>query len=284
MCTCTTRPTRPSYREYTVTVSNGMGGRTISRWASHINPFHSWAEARTAQRRTNDATSRIEYRDSALGEWQPLLMLAHHGECGAACSPESCPVLMSYARGEGQHSDYLCFLLGVDGEGEESAAAEVHTPEADEESHFVGAYSFYVGSSDTHAAHSRPADGSPLAAVVSRMGYARRAYGVWEGEHEEISIYRGVYASDAEAQRVAYALAILTGNACVMVTRDLTQTDIDRSLASVRAYRVTAEAAENGNRTILSSGSSTGYRFERDVRGETVAYLVHSDASVSAVS
>ena len=114
-----TRPTRPAYREYRVTVSNGMGGRTTyapHRIDPYRNPAHAYVEARKWQRMANDASSRIEYRDSALGEWQPLLMIAHHGQCGAGCSIDNCGVLLASARGEGERYAYLEFLIWDDGE------------------------------------------------------------------------------------------------------------------------------------------------------------------------
>jgi hypothetical protein len=104
-----TRPTRPAYREYRVTVENEYGGRTNSRNSNPANPFYSFSEARMEQRRANNKTARIEYRDSPVAEWFRIDTV-HNGECGAACTPDSCPYLRAYVRGEGEYNHYLSWL------------------------------------------------------------------------------------------------------------------------------------------------------------------------------
>ena len=106
-------------------------------------------------------------------------------------------------------------------------------------------------------------------------------------------------ADDSTAQRIAYAIAIATGNDCVMVTRDLARGEGDRAMTSIRRFIVSEESrVAFGNRTLYGSPYRTsgatdfvdeispglGYRFVPDVKGDEIAYLVHADASVSAVS
>lgn len=141
---------------------------------------------------------------------------------------------------------------------------------------------FYVGSTDTHAAHARVQDGSPMARIVSRAGYFRTIHGIWDGNSEESTIYAFPRMSDSAAQRIAYALTILTGNDCVLVVRAVNSGE-DSPMVSARAYRVSVEWRNDGNRSLIDSQSSEGYAYVRNVRGGNVAYLVHSDNSVTTV-
>ena len=151
-------------------------------------------------------------------------------------------------------------------------------------------YSFYVGTTPTHDAHlngARAADAFPLEIARSVFESRIRTYGVWEGETEETAIYEARLADDATAQRIAYAIAILTGNDCVMVTRDAFKGESDRAMTSTARYRVREVMTTEGDRTLYQvdhdADDNLGYRFERDVKGDEIAYLVHSDASVTPV-
>jgi hypothetical protein len=160
------------------------------------------------------------------------------------------------------------------------------------------AYTFYVGSTSQHGAHDED-DAWTLRAIVGQGDAPDYIWGVWDGEVEATAAYQLRLADDATAQRIAYALAILTGNDCVMVTRDLARGEGDRAMASVRPFIVSQESrVAFGNRTLYTSpyrnsgapdfvdeiSPGLGYRFVPDVKGDEIAYLVWADASVSAVS
>jgi hypothetical protein len=147
-------------------------------------------------------------------------------------------------------------------------------------------YSFYVGETYWHDAHvgSKAAEAMPGELRIDAHDSRERLYGVWEGKTERVAVYRLPLADDAVAQRIAYAIAILTGNECVMVTRDAFKGESDRAMNSTARFRVSARIAEDGNRTLYDGTvPGRGYRFEPDVKGDEIAYLVHSDATVSAV-
>lgn len=147
-------------------------------------------------------------------------------------------------------------------------------------------YSFYVGETYWYDAHvgSKAAEAMPGELRIDAHDSRERLYGVWEGKTERVAVYRLPLADDAVAQRIAYAIAILTGNECVMVTRDAFMGESDRAMNSTARFRVSARITEDGNRTLYDGTVlGRGYRFEPDVKGDEIAFLVHADATVSAV-
>lgn len=151
----------------------------------------------------------------------------------------------------------------------------------------MNTYSFYVGSTDTHDAHSGYR--GDLARMLAQLADAPRVtnlWGVWDDEVERVARYDVTLADDATALRVAYALTVLTGNECVMVTRDALPVQDGFTMSSARAYRVTREIRYSGNRTLMDETGplAAGWALTRDVTGGTVAYLVWSDAHVSPVA
>ncbi len=153
-------------------------------------------------------------------------------------------------------------------------------------------YSFYVGSTDAHHAHT--VQGNPVPdAFPLHLGNVERAlvYGVWGGVTEATAIYSAELASDDVAQRIAYAMTVLTGNACVLVVRDTNDRDDVHSLNSTRRFRVSSRTVLTGDRTLYTESGQTvkgaddwpGYRYESDPTGAEIAYLVHLDATVTPV-
>jgi hypothetical protein len=142
------------------------------------------------------------------------------------------------------------------------------------------AYSLYVGTTPVFDAHTE--SGATLPAPM--RGIPRdRVFGVWDGQAERVGVYQVQCADDAQALRIAYAAAAVTGNACVMVARDAQQSDIGS------AYLVSAVSADSGNRTLPADPdvmtSARGYRFEPDPAGDEIAYLVWgADATVTGVA
>lgn len=156
-------------------------------------------------------------------------------------------------------------------------------------------YSFYVGSHGFYDAHtgSAAAYAMPKGLREDAHEARTRAYGVWEGEAEQVAIYELRLPDDAAAQRIAYAVAVATGNDAVMVIRAVNPGERDAAMSSVRRFMVDVEYVTEGNRTLIAGegsptliagvGDSEGYRYVPSVKGWTVAFLVHSDATVSAV-
>jgi|SRR6478735_5504936 len=150
-------------------------------------------------------------------------------------------------------------------------------------SFFVGSTTFYDAHTGTHAADAFPR-GTRHIAHEGRV----KAYGVWQGERENVAIYAADLASDEIAQRIAYAIATATGNDAVMVSRLAFDADNFATFGSPAAYRCQAETTCEGDRTIpLYDGSypsnGVGIRYTPDRRGGLVVWLVNADATVSAV-
>ena len=146
-------------------------------------------------------------------------------------------------------------------------------------------YSFYVGSTPQFDAHisTRAIDAFPRELWPSLFLHKECVYGEWEGKREETVILTAEFDSDAIAQRIAYAVAILTGNDCVMVLRRALLTEGIKAMDSIARYTATREFTNTGNRTFFNH-ESEGERFTPDIRGEYVAYLVHADATVTPIS
>ena len=148
-------------------------------------------------------------------------------------------------------------------------------------------YSFYVGTTTFHDAHisTKAIDAFPRELRSAVFNSRNCVYGVWEEETEETAIYTAELASDEIAQRIGYAIALLTGNDCVLVIRAATREESHQAMHSTARYRVTREIRYAGNRTLLDETGplAMGYAFTHDVRGDYVAYLVNSDASISPV-
>lgn len=153
-------------------------------------------------------------------------------------------------------------------------------------------YSFFVGSTTQHSAHDH-VDNTLLEAYLLRTHVFDApvlTFGVWEGETEATAIYSAELSDDATAQRVAYAMAVLTGNAVVMVVRDTTDRDTYQSLNSTMRYRASIAYTCDGNRTISHPSNvvdgvpmwgSLGYAYESDPTGPEIVFLVGLDATVS---
>lgn len=158
-------------------------------------------------------------------------------------------------------------------------------------------YSFYVGTTDTHYAHGPV----PTHAVgISTFGtgqYGTRAvWGIWEGDFEPTCIYTVELDDDTAAHALSHTLAVLTGNDAILVVRNATPADTGKVFNSPSQYRARRVESLEGNRTLdhnpaqydttLHTPASwgPGYRFERDIKGDYVAYLVSARPfAVSAV-
>ena len=146
-------------------------------------------------------------------------------------------------------------------------------------------YSFYVGSTETYDAHCPNDVYLWRAFPEGDLTPETRTYGVWNGDTENTSIYTAELASDEIAQRIGYAIALLTGNDCVLVIRAATREESHQAMHSTARYRVAREIRYAGNRTLLDETGplAMGYAFTHDVRGDYVAYLANSDATISAI-
>lgn len=146
-------------------------------------------------------------------------------------------------------------------------------------------YSFYVGSTDTHDAHRNVAG---IADTLAHVGVVRApalTHGVWDGVTENVAIYTVELATDVQAQRIAFALAVLTGNVAVLVVRDTDRDDYSRTFGSTAAYRVDMHTERTGNRTLITDyDGQAGYRYTPSVGGSFVAYLVGLDNTVTPVA
>lgn len=145
-------------------------------------------------------------------------------------------------------------------------------------------YSFYVGSTDAHNAHAPFA----LTPTFVRMGLPDSvptlAHGIWDGTTENVAIYTVSLATDVQAQRLAFALAVLTGNYAILVVRDTDRDDYSRTFGSTAAYRVDQRTTYSGNRTFIPEyGAGAGYRYIPAVGGAYVAFLVGLDNTVTPV-
>lgn len=150
-------------------------------------------------------------------------------------------------------------------------------------------YSFFVGSTDTHDAHESIDSIVMQAALLPTVLHdAGKVFGVWEGQTERVAQYDVELSSDAVAQRIAYALSILTGNDCVLVIRDVEEREEHPAFNSIRRYRTFRETRYSGNRTLHTPPphyitDPAGWVLTPSVTGGTVAYLVWQDASVTPV-
>lgn len=112
-------------------------------------------------------------------------------------------------------------------------------------------YDFYVGSTATHDAHSDSLD-RYLSDTFGEFR-AQHVWGVWDGDTEEVAQYTLDLPTDAVAQRVATALAALTRNDAVLVSRLATDRDhTSGGFGDMGKYRVNRETRTDGNRTLLS--------------------------------
>lgn len=148
-------------------------------------------------------------------------------------------------------------------------------------------FSFYVGSTDTHDAHRSHTRVVPAFGEAYRTQGVTFTQGVWDGVTENVAIYTVELATDVQAQRIAFALAVLTGNVAVLVVRDTDRDDHARTFGSTAAYRVDAIGSLNGNRTLYQASAATepgaGYTYTPAVMGAYVAYLVGLDNTVAPV-
>lgn len=154
-------------------------------------------------------------------------------------------------------------------------------------------YSFYVGSTNTHSAHNA-SDRTRILDLLDGVtgtedNLPELVWGFWEGEIERTAVYSVELASDAVAQRIAYAISILTGNDCVLVTRGVETREEHPAFNSIRRYRTFRETRYSGNRTLHTPPphfmtDPAGWVLTPSVTGNTVAYLVWQDASVTPVS
>lgn len=117
-------------------------------------------------------------------------------------------------------------------------------------------FDYFVGSTDTHRAHS---DSHAFDYLASQFPGTRsqRVWGLWEGRTEDTVQYTVDLPSDAVAQRVAVALAALTGNDAVLVSRLVQSGEDTRVFDSQRHYFVSVETRTRGNRTLLADPFAT---------------------------
>jgi hypothetical protein len=106
-------------------------------------------------------------------------------------------------------------------------------------------------------------------------------YGEWEGVREAVGVYRIELANDAIAHRLAFGIAVITRNDAILVTRPLMNGEGDNSMNSTARFRVEPHIAYSGNRTIVPNGWN--YKYVKTAAGDYVAFLVNSDATVSAI-
>ena len=158
----------------------------------------------------------------------------------------------------------------------------------------MAAYRFYVGSTDSWLGHWSMTIGS---VANGALLHPRKLAGEWNGATEYTGEFTIELDSDAAAQRVAYAMAVITHNAAILVVRDLDSFERELSLKSVARYVVTMRHdILSGNRTFSNvpdeprvytvdylSQREYGYAYAHDIKGEYVAWLVNSDATVSAI-
>lgn len=157
--------------------------------------------------------------------------------------------------------------------------------DADETVPVSPAYSFYVGSAGFFDARTGSAAAYAIPRELRIAAHDARdiVTGVWDGDTEETAVYQLNLSDDARAQRIAYAMAIATGNDSILVTRDIRPGERDSAMSSIRRFIVSTERATTGNRTLYPGNPEAGYRFVPDARGDEVAFLVNADATVSAV-
>lgn len=141
-------------------------------------------------------------------------------------------------------------------------------------------FQFYVGSSEHWLGHW------PI--VIGTIGkqFPDKRFGVWNGEREHVGILTVEFNSDADAQRYAYALTVVTRNDCVLVVRRLDEFERNLSLRSVARYVVRKQYSTTGNRTLRAhpaSNDDMGHQYVHDINGHYVAWLINSDATVSEV-
>lgn len=148
-------------------------------------------------------------------------------------------------------------------------------------------YDLYVGSTARHAAHT---DDTAADYYLSQFPGTRsqRVWGVWDGVTEDVAQYTVDLASDAHAQRVAVALAALTGNDCVLILRMTRDADSPAGgMGNLSAYRVTPEGTTEGNRTLFSRSDDEfayGVTYAPDREGSHVAFLAWNNGTVSGVA
>lgn len=141
-------------------------------------------------------------------------------------------------------------------------------------------YTLAVGSTATHYAHE---DSWKITSVLADYHFAASAgWGEWAGTREDTTLYHVELPDDATALRVATGIAMLTDNACVLVSRATTDSD-DSPMGSLRKFRVRAHATDTGDRTITDLATGTGYRYVPDITGDSVAYLAWRNGTVTTV-
>lgn len=151
-------------------------------------------------------------------------------------------------------------------------------------------YLAYIGTSSTPAKlPSMALDALPLSQRSESHWQGVSLVGVWEGQSERVMRYPFTAPDDATALRYAYAMAILSGNDAVLISREYRPGEGDNSFQSVRPYIVSTIAAYAGqNRTVATDSlaeaeEAPGWAYTPDVRGDEVAYLAWSDGHVSSV-
>lgn len=152
-------------------------------------------------------------------------------------------------------------------------------------------FDYFVGSTDTHRAHS---DSHAFDYLASQFPGTRsqRVWGLWEGRTEDTVQYTVDLPSDAVAQRVAVALAALTGNDAVLVSRLAGRLwDDARAFDSTARYRVSTQTRYVGNRTLLAdpagwhyTDGQAGIAYVPDVKGSHIAFLAWTNGTLSAVT
>lgn len=142
-------------------------------------------------------------------------------------------------------------------------------------------YTLAVGSTATYRAHD---DEGRLGDVLTSLPiYSSRAVtGVWDDVPEDTMLYTLELPDDATALRIATGLAMLTANACVLVSRAIQPGD-DSPMGSLRKFRVATRFTDTGDRTITDPATGTGYRYAPDITGNTVAFLAWRDGRATTV-
>jgi hypothetical protein len=144
-------------------------------------------------------------------------------------------------------------------------------------------YRFYVGTTDSWYGHWSITIG---AVQDGALLHPNKVHGVWDGAVEAVGTFDIELSNDGMAERVAYYLTVATGNDCVLVTRGLDAFEKNISSRTMARFIVRADSATTGNRTLNSTlveSDTIGTVFRPDITGDTIAFLVYSDATIGRI-
>lgn len=142
-------------------------------------------------------------------------------------------------------------------------------------------YRLFIGSTETFDAHGKPEAALMKNALdgIEHEPVLVLGDGFYDGEWEHTAVVNIPLESDAQAQRLACALAVLTRNKTVLVARYAVPEDEHPAFNSVRKYRGDFAELRHGeydpettNRSVFFGRT---YAWKRDRQhGEEIAWLV----------